>query len=147
MSWTYRYAPKIQPTQEFPDAALVEDDAETILDPVPKINAAPAHHAVFCQIGTVFNPGDNFGLLFLGQEWPGTGLGKVIQTRQAILIISKHPITKNLTVHGASFSSGLAGMTVQRHGDREHASRRPGILRSRGFRAQFHGRSIRPSDR
>ena len=43
MSWTYRYAPKIQPTQEFPDAALMEDDAETILDPVPKINAAPAH--------------------------------------------------------------------------------------------------------
>jgi hypothetical protein len=34
MSWTNRDTPKIQPTQKFTDAALVEDDAETILDPV-----------------------------------------------------------------------------------------------------------------
>jgi hypothetical protein len=35
MSWTNRYAPKIQPTKKFSDAALVENDAETIRDPVP----------------------------------------------------------------------------------------------------------------
>src|ERR1700704_5402739 len=35
IAWANRYPPKIQPTQKFPDAALVEDDAETILDPVP----------------------------------------------------------------------------------------------------------------
>jgi hypothetical protein len=34
MSWTNRDAPKIQPAQKLTDAALVEDDAETIIDPV-----------------------------------------------------------------------------------------------------------------
>jgi len=135
MAWTNRYAPKIQPTQKFPDATLVEDDAKTILDPVPQINAAPAHHTVFRQIGTVFNPGDNFGLLLRGQEWPGTRLREVIQAWQTVLIVSKYPIAKRLTVHGAGPSRGLTRMTVQRHRDRKHASRCLGILRSRGLRA------------
>jgi len=35
MAWANRYASEIQPTQKSADAALVEDDAEAILDPVP----------------------------------------------------------------------------------------------------------------
>src|ERR1700675_1264337 len=51
-----RHPTKIEPAQQFADAAHVEHNTEMFFDPIAQVDTTPAHHTVFRQIGAGFDP-------------------------------------------------------------------------------------------
>ncbi len=68
MARTHRQAGEAEPLQKPSDVTLADLDVEARLDLRPKVEAAPAHHAMARRIGTGLNQLRQLGQLSLRQS-------------------------------------------------------------------------------
>jgi hypothetical protein len=111
------------------DRPLMQGYAELCLDAVLEVAASPAHKAVAVRVGTGLDPRRKRGQVF-GQPPPGPVRHRPVhQPGQPLGIGAVHPVPKRLAVHPAGPHRRRPVHPLQNQRDRQHAPRRPRILR------------------
>lgn len=148
MSRTHRQPHETEPAQQLADRALGQLYAEALGDHRGKINAPPAHDAMFGKVGTADYQRGNGGLL-LGRQAPGrTAAAKPVrQPGKALLVVAMHPVAQRLPVHATQTRRIAARMTVENQSERQHTPRCRTIAAARCRRAQARRVVVPPSDR
>src|SRR4051812_40170017 len=122
---------EIKRLQQLADAAFVKADAETRLDPIPQVGAAPADNTVLLGIRTVLNPALQFAHLRRRQAELAARARSVNQASHAVPVVAVHPVTQTLALHAACLGRQLPRMIIQHHRNSQHPPRLPWVLRAR----------------
>jgi hypothetical protein len=128
MARAHRHAREIQPRHQLADRALVQLHAEPLRDLVAQVGQAPAHQLAF-RWRSLPHPLCDVGFLLRRQLARRlAGVASILQSGQAALIVTMHPIAQRLPVHAGTPSRVASALTFQNKSNRKHASRRRDVL-------------------
>lgn len=146
MDRPHRQPAKAQPAQQVSHRALRQDHAEAPLDPLRQIDPAPAHHPILRQIGALADPLRHLGLLRRGQTRRRPRRAPIRQPRQALLVVTMHPVPKRLAVHPASLRRLRARPALPHQSQGQHPPRRRRVLAPRRRPTKTRCVQVQPRD-
>ena len=127
--------------------ALVHGGAGARFDPALQVDAPPAHHPVCGRVGTLAHHARGFRLLSRAQARRGPDRATAGQPFQPFGVVAVNPVPQPLPVRPAAPGGGFALCPPRHQRDRQHAPRRPGILRLRRRCPKLTRRQIPSCDR
>ena len=143
----HRHAPEAETAQQVANRPLGERDPVALRDHARQVDPPPPHHAVLRKAGALPHQLSHFPHLFRRQTRPRSRSRSVRKPRHALRVVAVHPIAQGLPVHPARRRSLAPRLAFHHQCQRQHPTRRIGVLRARRRSPQLRRRQFRPSNR
>ena len=122
-------------------------NVKAALDDHLQIHPPPTHDAVPLRVRSLFDDALQLRHLLKRQPRLRPGMGSIVQTSEALGIVTMNPIAQGLPVHASVTCCLFTPMPLQHQRQSEHPPRRCSIPAAFGLLSQVAGTQLQPHDR